>query len=184
MLEKQATIFLVATMVFFCVSYQSLRQPNTHGFYRFFVWEFILLLYVLNMPVWDHDLDSSNQLLAGYLFVLSLFLVLAGVIQLCLFGKPNQRRNDVPMLYFEKTTVLVQSGIYRYIRHPLYGSLFFLCWGLFFKDPSIRGVIIAVLASLYLIRTILEEEAECIRFFGESYRDYMKQSKRLLPFLW
>lgn len=180
----QVIVFLIGTLVLFWVSYQSLRQPGTHGFYRFFAWELMLLLFVLNMPAWNQMLGTWYQMISSGLFWVSLFLVLAGVIQLRLFGKPNAQRNDVPMVHFEKTTVLVKTGIYRYIRHPLYGSLLFLCWGFFFKDPSLKGTVIAVVASVYLMLAAREEEGECIRFFGECYRDYMKHSKRLVPFVW
>jgi protein-S-isoprenylcysteine O-methyltransferase Ste14 len=144
----------------------------------------MLLLYVLNMPAWHQEMEALHQLVAGGFFMVSLFMVVTGAIQLRLFGKPDDKRDDVPMLHFEKTTVLVQSGIYRYIRHPIYGSLFFLCWGFFFKDPSIVGGGIAVVASVFLMLAAQVEELECIRFFGEPYREYIKRSKRLIPFIW
>lgn len=180
----QIMVFLIGTLVLFWVSYQSLQQPGTHGFYRFFAWELMLLLFVLIMPAWNQAQDAWQQRIVGGLFWISLFLVLAGAIQLRLFGKPNAQRNDVPMVHFEKTTVLVKTGIYRYIRHPLYGSLFFLCWGFFFKDLSLKGCAIAVAASVGLMLAAREEEVECLRFFGEQYRDYMRTSKRLVPFIW
>ncbi|MEE9331849.1 MAG: isoprenylcysteine carboxylmethyltransferase family protein [Methylophilaceae bacterium] len=180
----QVMIFLIGTLGFSLVSYQSLRQPGTHGFYRYFAWELILLLFALNLHAWYQSLDGLHQTMASVLLLISLFLVLAGVIQLRLFGKPNPQRNDVPMVHFEKTTVLVKTGIYRYIRHPLYGSLFFLGWAFFFKDPSLVGSVIAAGASAFLMLAASREEVECIRFFGEPYCDYMKVSKRLVPFVW
>lgn len=180
----QGLVLLIGTMVFTVVSHQSIRQPGTHGYYRFFAWELMLLLYVLNMPAWYQEIDALHQVIAGGFFMVSLFMVVTGAIQLLLFGKPNNQRNDVPMLHFEKTTVLVQTGIYRYIRHPIYGSLFFLCWGFFFKDPSMTGIGIAIVASTFLMLAACVEEIECIRFFGDQYRDYIKQSKMLIPFIW
>jgi protein-S-isoprenylcysteine O-methyltransferase Ste14 len=88
------------------------------------------------------------------------------------------------MIHFEKTTVLVQTGIYRYIRHPIYGSLFFLCWGFFFKDPTAAGVGIATAASAFLMLAARVEESESIRFFGDQYREYINKSKLLIPFIW
>lgn len=180
----QGVVLLIGTLIITAVSRQSISQPGTHGYYRFFAWEFMLLLYVLNMPVWDKDIDSMHQQFAGVLFILSLFMFIFGILQLRFFGKPDNTRDDVPMVYFEKTTVLVKSGIYRYIRHPLYGSLFFLCWGFFCKDPSIIGSGIAIGTSVCLMFSARAEEAECIRFFGKQYRDYMLQSKMIIPFIW
>ncbi|MGV3581810.1 MAG: methyltransferase family protein [Methylophilus sp.] len=179
----QIAIFVMGSLGLVFVSRKSIRKPGTHGFYRFFAWELMLLLYVLNLPVWDVDIDATHQVVAGIFFMISLFLVVVGVLQLFLMGKPDEKRDDVPMFHFEKTTVLVTSGIYRYIRHPIYGSLFFLCWGFFFKYPSLVGVVLALMSSVFLVATARVEEVECIRFFGESYRDYMKRSKMLVPFI-
>ena len=88
-----------------------------------------------------------------------------------------------PWWGWKKTTTLIPSDVYHYIRHPLYSSLLFLVWGIFFKAPSWWGGGLALLATLCLVLTALIEEAENIRFFGEAYRHYMKQSKMFIPYL-
>ena len=158
-------VLLIGTLVLTVISHPSIRQPGTHGYYRFFAWELMLLLFVRNMPAWYQEMDALHQVIAGGFFMVSLFMIVTGAIQLRLFGKPDHQRNEVPMLHFEKTTVLVTTGIYRYIRHPIYDSLFFLCWGFFFKDPSIAGGVIAIVASVFLMLAARVEETECIRFF-------------------
>jgi protein-S-isoprenylcysteine O-methyltransferase Ste14 len=87
------------------------------------------------------------------------------------------------LVAFEKTTALVTTGAYSYIRHPLYSSLLFLAWGIFFKDPSWLGGLLALGATLFLVATARVEEAENLRFFGEAYREYMKQTGMFVPFL-
>jgi len=84
---------------------------------------------------------------------------------------------------FEKTTTLVTTGIYHYIRHPLYSSLLLLSWGAFFKSPTLLAGDLAAAASLCLYLTARADEVECLRFFGERYREYMKTTKRFIPFL-
>jgi len=140
-------------------------------------------MYVLNRRVWDVDTESIHQLIAGFLFFASLLMALFGVAQLQLSGKPDTKRNEVPMLEFEKTTTLVTTWLYRYVRHPMYGSLFLLCWGLFFKQPSLVGGILAVVASGLLVATSRVEEAENLNYFGEEYREYMKRTKMFIPFI-
>ena len=39
------------------------------------------------------------------------------------------------------------------------------------------------LATLFLIATARADEAECIPYFGQSYREYMKKTKMFIPLL-
>jgi protein-S-isoprenylcysteine O-methyltransferase Ste14 len=98
-------------------------------------------------------------------------------------GEQDAQRDDAPMLDFEKTTTLVTTGVYRYIRHPLYSSLFLLGWGIFFKDPSWFGGGLAAAATLLLVATAKMEERENLRYFGAEYREYMQRTKLFVPFI-
>jgi protein-S-isoprenylcysteine O-methyltransferase Ste14 len=131
--------FLLGTGCLVYVSRASLAVPRSHGFYRFFAWEAILGLALLNINVWFRDPFSWHQLISWLLLMISALLVIVGVRLLKQMGEPDARRDDVPLVAFEKTTTLVTTGAYRYIRHPLYSSLLFLAWGVFFKAPSWLG---------------------------------------------
>jgi protein-S-isoprenylcysteine O-methyltransferase Ste14 len=65
----------------------------------------------------------------------------------------------------------------------MYSSLFLLTWGIFFKSPSWIGMILAIAATLFLIATAKADEAECTRFFGTQYQEYMKTTKRFVPYI-
>ena len=175
--------FLAATAFLVYVSRESLVAPRSHGFYRFFAWEMILALAFLNLDVWFREPFSWHQLISWPLLIISALLVIAAVRLLKQTGKPDDTRDDVPMVAFEKTTTLVSTGVYRYIRHPLYSSLLFLAWGIFFKTPSWLGGLLAVAATMFLVATARVEEAEDMRFFGQGYREYMQRTRMFIPFL-
>jgi protein-S-isoprenylcysteine O-methyltransferase Ste14 len=175
--------FLLGTGGLIYVSRASLVAPRSHGFYRFLAWEAILGLALLDIDAWFRDPFSWHQLISWPLLVISAFLVVVGVRLLKQRGVPNAQRDDVPLVAFEKTTTLVTTGAYRYIRHPLYSSLLFLAWGIFFKAPSWLGGLLAVAATLSLVATARVEEAENLRFFGEPYRLYRQQTRMFIPFL-
>jgi len=180
----QLILFLVASAGIVYVSRASLRTPRSHGFYRFFAWEFILILILLNLEKWFHNPFSVHQIISWLMLLVSLFLVVHGVYLLRTIGKPDDRRSeDEATIGFEKTTTLVVVGAYKHIRHPLYSSLLFLAWGVFFKDPSWLGGILALAATIFLVVTAKVEEAEDIRFFGPAYQIYRKQTKMFIPFL-
>jgi protein-S-isoprenylcysteine O-methyltransferase Ste14 len=176
-------IFLLGSVELAYISRASLAVPRSHGFYRFFAWEGILALALLNVDVWFRNPFSWSQIISWVLLALSAFLVIHGVHLLRLMGKPDAQRDETPMISFEKTTTLVTAGAYHYIRHPLYSSLLFLAWGIFFKAPAWSGGLLAAAVTLFLVTTVRVEEAENIRFFGEAYREYMKRTKMFIPFL-
>lgn len=170
-------VFVVSSIAIAYVSRASLRKPRSHGFYRFFAWECILALALLNLPVWFHDPLSAHQLVSWPLLLAAAFLLVHGLLLLRNLGKPSRARaEDAPLLSLEKTTTLVTRGAYRYIRHPLYSSLLFLAWGVFFKDLSWLGATLALVSSLFLVLTAKAEEAEDVRFFGQAYRAYLTSS--------
>jgi protein-S-isoprenylcysteine O-methyltransferase Ste14 len=176
--------FVVLSAGLLYISRASLRTPRSHGFYRFFAWEFIAALFLLNIDVWFRNPFSWHQLVSWFFLVVCIVPLVFGIRALVSRGKPGAQREAEPqLLAFEKTSSLVTTGIYHYIRHPLYSSLLFLTWGIFFKALSWPGVLLALAATLFLIATARADEAECIRFFGQTYQDYMKQTKRFVPFL-
>ncbi len=180
----QFILFVLCSIPIVMISWKPLHDQRSHGFYRFFAWEGILALFVLNMLVWFREPFSWNQIISWILLIASLIPLAFGVYSLRTRGKPTQRRaDDRSLLAFEKTSTLVTSGIYRYIRHPLYSSLLLLTWGIYFKAPSWIGFIVAAISTVFLVATAKADEAECINFFGSQYQEYMKHSKRFLPYV-
>ena len=176
--------FILSTGLLVYISRASLYQPGSHGFYRFFAWESIMLLFLLNVEKWFVDPFSWHQLIAWILLFASFVPLIYGVRALRKRGGPSEERaGDPSLLAFEKTTRLVTSGVYAYIRHPLYSSLFLLTWGIYFKALGLAGTAMALVATTFLIATARADEAECIRFFGDEYQAYMKMTKRFIPFL-
>jgi protein-S-isoprenylcysteine O-methyltransferase Ste14 len=176
--------FVVGTAILIYISRGSLLRPRSHGFYRFFAWEAMVVLFLLNVNYWFVRPFAWYQIIAWILLFTSIIPVVWGVLLLRRGGKPvRQRAGEPSLLAFEKTTALVTTGIYRYIRHPLYSSLLLLAWGIFFKIPSITGGGLAMAATVLLYFTARADEAECIRFFGEQYREYMQKTRRFIPFI-
>lgn len=180
----QLILFVVCSIPVIAVSWKPLQDPHSHGFYRFFAWEAILALFALNVLFWFHDPFSWNQITAWTLLIASLIPLVFGVHFLRTRGRPAQQRSGDPsLLAFERTTALVTTGIYKYIRHPLYSSLLLLTWGIFFKSLSWLGFVLAVISTAFLVATARADEAECTRFFGNQYQEYMKQTTRFIPYL-
>ena len=171
----QVIVFVLVSAGIAFFSRASLRHPQAHGFFRFFAFESILALLLLNLEHWFSKPFSAPQIVSWLLLLASLFLVVHGFYLLRVVGRPEGK--------FENTTTLVTVGAYRYIRHPLYASLLFLGWGAFCKQPSLLGGFLALAATAFLVATAKVEEAENRRKFGADYAAYMKTTKMFIPFL-
>ena len=178
-------VFILFTLILVYISRASLSDRRSHGFYRFFAWESIAALLLLNLDGWFLDPWAWYQLISWFLLIVCILPLVLGARALTARGKPvGQREGEPQLLAFEKTSALVTKGIYRYIRHPLYSSLLFLTWGIFFKSPAdLLGALLALAATLFLVATARADEAECTRFFGPAYQDYMKQTRMFVPFV-
>jgi len=153
MFKIKLILFIIAMIGIIWVSRSSLQDFRSHGFYRFFAWVIILCMILMNIEFWFYKPFCLHQIISWILLIISLPLLIFGVRLLRGKGKPIAKRDDPSLVGFEKTTKLVTEGIYRYIRHPLYSSLLFLTWGVFFKRPSRLGVFLAVIATLFLTIT-------------------------------
>jgi protein-S-isoprenylcysteine O-methyltransferase Ste14 len=176
----ELVLFAAVSAFLLGVSWQSLRVVGSHGFYRFFAWETILALILINSRVWFSDPRSLRQVVSWGLLLVSLVMLGLG-LHLLVAGKPTSRRQDETLYAFEKTSVLVTTGIYRHIRHPLYGSLLFLAWGVFLKGIAWYSACLVAAATLLLVATAKADEAECVRYFGSSYEQYMKRTRMFVP---
>jgi protein-S-isoprenylcysteine O-methyltransferase Ste14 len=93
------------------------------------------------------------------------------------------KRKGKPDSNFENTSLLVKSGIYGYIRHPLYLSIFLLGTGVMLKDPEPVQLVLGGINLIAVYITARIEENEMIAKFGDNYRLYMTETKMFIPFI-
>lgn len=175
--------FAILSILLIVLSRKTLFLLKSHGFYRFLSWECMAWLLSNNFGHWFSNPLSINQLFSWTFLFIGLYLVISGAVLLKKAGKPTKARSEKSLYAFEKTTELVDTGIFHYIRHPLYSSLIFLTWGILLKKPEVRLIPFAVLSSVFLYLTAISDEKECIAYFGEKYRYYRMKTKMFIPFL-
>ena len=177
-------MFVAASAAILHLSWRSLRDLRSHGFYRFFAFELLSALILLNAPMWFRDWLSARQLVSWLLGAASIGLAIEGFRLLRLIGRPTPTAPHSTNLPFENSTTLVTVGVYRLIRHPLYASLLALVWCAYLKNPlPISGIVLALGASGFLIATAIAEERENLMSFGAAYAAYMKRTRRFVPLL-
>ncbi len=166
-----AGIFVIAIFSWF----YSVKARRYHGIPRFFSFLSIFVLFLLNYKMFFHDTSGWNRILSWILLITGACSGIAGFLTL--------RNKGGAADGFENTTVLVRSGVYKYVRHPLYCSLLLIGTGIMFTLPGILQIIFGLTNALALYLTGIIEEKEMISRFGEQYSEYMKETKMFIPFL-
>lgn len=109
-------------------------------------------------------------------------LLLAGGVALLRWAHRHLDRNFHSLVVSRPGHVLIQSGPYRIIRHPIYLA-YLLAYGgggLLAANWVLAGVSTSAFALLVLLR-LPQEEALLINTFGDRYKRYMAQTGALLP---
>lgn len=79
---------------------------------------------------------------------------------------------------------LIQSGPYRYIRHPIYTGLIAAFAGTTLAIGEWRGLLALLLVCVSLVFKLRREERLMLEHFGTSYTDYRRASWALLPWIY
>jgi protein-S-isoprenylcysteine O-methyltransferase Ste14 len=79
---------------------------------------------------------------------------------------------------------LVKDGLYKYIRHPIYLGETLRNFGLVLIFSSIYGVLFIAVATIFLLFRIRIEEKMLIEAFGEDYKEYQRNTKRIIPYVY
>ena len=151
---------------------------DTHGrkFYRFFAFEFLFLLILTNFGYWLRNPFTVFRMITWMILFSSFLLAGYGIYHLLQNGKPQTRGN------IETTANLVTSGIYKYIRHPLYSSLILLGTATLIKNPSLLATSLFSVSTVFLYATAQTEEKEDLLKFGEDYAVYIRKTGMFFPF--
>jgi len=80
---------------------------------------------------------------------------------------------------------LMQSGLYKLIRHPSYTGclLSFLGYGIALDNWFSVAIVFTPILLIFMYRMNVEEKV-LIQQFGEKYTVYMGKTKRLIPFIY
>jgi len=162
----RSIIFIVASCFFLWVSRRSLQNPGSHGFYRFFVFEGILLLALINQPHWFAAPLTPLHLLSWCFLAVSVCFIVQSLWLLKQRGGHAERKDMPENHAFENTVNVVTEGLYSYIRHPMYSSLLFLAWGAYLKDISFLSSMLIATVTFFLFIAAKVEEGEKYDFWA------------------
>ena len=110
--------------------------------------------------------------------------VILGILALLLFiwVHSNLGRNFSAKLRITDKQTLVETGPYRWVRHPMYTAFYMLHIAAFFLTANwFIGVTWLIGLSIIIALRVNREEAMMMKTFGDQYRSYMKRTGRFVP---
>jgi protein-S-isoprenylcysteine O-methyltransferase Ste14 len=111
-------------------------------------------------------------------------LPLSGALWLFRRSHVDLGRNWSVTLKVREQHVLVKSGVYRLVRHPMYLSFLLLGLAQMLLLPNwLAGACGLIGAGLFFAFRMLREERMMLESFGDEYRSYMAHTKRIIPWI-
>lgn len=121
---------------------------------HFFYWKFIPEKQIIQV--------SPFSYLMGILIIIIAFIMMVVAIK-------DLGRNLSPFPRPINNSTLVNSGIYRFMRHPMYYSLIFISLGVFITQLSIYYLILSISLSLIIKLKIDLEE----KYLHKKFKNYI-----------
>lgn len=125
---------------------------------------------------------KNMAMLPEWSFYPGIFLILVGILvrQWAIFVLGRFFTTAVGVQNSQK---VVNYGPYRFVRHPSYLGLFIIILGIGLALHSWGGIIVLlVMNGLAFGYRIQIEEKVLVSELGEDYIQYMKRTKRIIPF--
>lgn len=122
----------------------------------------------------DYQIPFWMRWIGTAVFVFSLWLLWN--------SQKDLGRNWFQSLELRKGHQLVTSGVYKYIRHPMYAA--FMLWGVaqpLLLHNWLAGWSHLVSFSLLYFLRVPREEKMMLNKFGEEYKSYMNRTGRIIP---
>ena len=139
------------------------------------------LMIVPLVHVFSSALDGYNMFLPTWVRVIGVVGFFFGFLVYS-WSHIALTTNWSPVLEIKEKQKLITSGPYKYVRHPMYTG--FWLWsvfqGILLSNWAVLVLGILSFGLMYFSR-IKHEEKLMIEGFGNSYKEYMKKTGRILP---
>lgn len=89
------------------------------------------------------------------------------------------KASDTDLIPFKDVTALVQTGIYRFTRNPMYLGMALILLGCALTTGAASALLVVPVFMLVIHhRFILHEERMLEELFGDEFRDYCRRVRR------
>ena len=79
-------------------------------------------------------------------------------------------------------STLITTGIYAYVRHPMYTSVIGMLLGVLISTPTLLEILLFIMLIMVLLLKAKKEESLWLKH-DETYQTYKNKSKFFIPFI-
>jgi protein-S-isoprenylcysteine O-methyltransferase Ste14 len=164
------------------------RQPGSDaekGWDKYFMYILFpsFVIWFLIMPLDAQRFVWTTNFPIG-LEALGLILLIGSAFFLFRSYQDNTFVSPLVRIQSERDQKVVSTGVYGFVRHPMYLGGIFLFLGAPLLLGSVYGLIVGIFLSLLFVARIMGEEKMLLEEL-EGYLDYKKKVKyRLIPYIW
>lgn len=176
------TLVILLIAVHAAVTLWSVRTAKREDWF-FIVPAILIWISSLSITAWDFIKLQECIFKLSTVSVLGLILFITGLI-IRIAAKRTLRQNYSRILNISEDHRLIKHGVYKYIRHPIYLGAMLYTPGIPLLFSSMYGSIIMMALIPFLIYRIGIEEEMLIEEFGDEYREYMDNTKKLIPYIY
>jgi protein-S-isoprenylcysteine O-methyltransferase Ste14 len=141
-----------------------------------------VLLGILFFGPTHLNADASNAQPNNLLLWLGYGIFILGTV-IALMAAINLGKNLTPLPRPKENAELIQGGLYRFVRHPIYFGVIVLClgWGLI-QQSTLLWLYAVIIAIFFDIKSRKEEQWLVERF--SAYTDYQGRVRKLIPWVY
>jgi protein-S-isoprenylcysteine O-methyltransferase Ste14 len=143
----------------------------------------LVFVLALLVSLWEFVAVQGMVFRFSVLSITGLVLFVVGV-SIRLVGKRTLGKYYSYGLRVLPDHKLVTGGIYRYVRHPISLAVLVYDPGISLIFSSLYGFLITLALVPLILYRITVEERMLIQKFGDEYRNYMRRTKKIIPFLY
>lgn len=132
----------------------------------------LFVIYIFRISKIDFRVPYFVQIIGLVLSVVGIIVSLAALLTL--------KKNLSPFPTPKQGAELIQSGAYKYVRHPIYSGILFFTFGFsLYSENTLRLFIFLALLILFSFKATYEEKLLQDKFPG--YSVYKKTTGMFLP---
>ena len=147
------------------------------------VWLVVVIAGVLILPRFQGSGTQSPLWERSTPLGLLALLMVAGGAAFGVWARLTIGMNWSGNVTFKEGHELIQSGPYRYVRHPIYSALLLMGLGSALYYAQAFGFALLGFALVVFAAKMRLEEKLMTEHFGDQYVDYRRRVKALIPFI-